>query len=84
VDLALDEPAYNRGETVPGDMSLSELKSRFGLEFNTAGYSTVGEFLRAELGPGARTGARIERSGTTLEVEEVRGKFVTKVNVVPG
>ena len=62
-------------------MTLSELDSRFHSDLKSSGYSTVGEFMRAELGSGARTGARIERRGTILEIEETSGKHVLKVNV---
>ena len=73
---------YDESETVSGDMTLAELDSRFKSDLKSSGYSTVGEFMRAELGSGAHIGARIERRGTTLEIEETSGKHVLKVNVI--
>ena len=82
-EATVGDSSFDDLATISGDTSLSEIKSRFNLDLTASGYDTIGEFMRAELGSGARIGARVDRSGMVLQIEETRGKHVTQVNVFP-
>ncbi len=82
--LSPEDTALHRGQhaEVDGGLILQELAQRTGVELPDDGsYETIGGFVMAELGRVPEVGDRIEVAGGVLEVLEMDGRRVGRVQV---
>jgi CBS domain containing-hemolysin-like protein len=82
-DVTAPQPTTAQdGVTLPGDMEIEDVNTRFGLKLADDNYQTIGGFVFGSLGRLPAAGDRVETDQALLEVLGMEGRRVEKVKMV--
>lgn len=82
-DVTAPQPTTAQdGVTLPGDMEIEDVNTRFGLKLANGTYQTIGGFVFGSLGRLPAAGDRVETDQALLEVLAMDGRRVEKIKMV--
>lgn len=70
------------GVTLPGDMEVEDVNTRYALKLPDDAYQTIGGFVFGELGRLPKPGDRLEANGVMFEVLEMDGRRVARLKMI--
>ncbi len=77
-------PQSDAGGTVlPGDMEIENLPAQPALGIGKTDYQTIGGHVFGALGRLPRVGDRVQLENAVLEVQEMDGRRIAKLKVIP-